>query len=578
MKKIFGYVSPYKLSMAVALILMGVELAVELTQPIILGIIVDQGIEGRDSTAILFWLAILLGLTILAFAAGISSSYFAARVSQGVGHDLRKDLFQRSQEFSTLQMQTFTASSLLTRITNDVTQVQGFLFAFMRIMLRAPLFIIGGLIMSFTVHVKLATILVIVVPILLIIMFWILTKGIGMFQKVQKRLDKLNNVIRENLLGIKLVKAFNRNNHEQQRFKKENRKLMEDNKKALRFMELTMPIVMLGMNIGIVLLLWFGYIELSVGGAEQGEIVSILNYATRMSASFGVFGFLLMNYSRGKASASRINEVIETDPTDFVATQGTNHSNKEIKGGIRFEEVSFAYPNATKETLHQMSFHINAGETVGILGETGSGKSTFLKLIPRLYPTSEGKLYIDQKWIEEWGPSVRDKITLVPQEGYLFTGTLRENIAWGNEQASMEEVIKVAKDANIHDFIMTLADQYNTQVGQRGVNLSGGQKQRISIARALIAKPAILLLDDSTSALDANTEVRVLAAIKERQCTTIIVAQKISSVMDADKIMILQHGQIVAAGRHEELLQNSELYKKIYQSQLHEEGLIDEKY
>ncbi|WP_117149480.1 ABC transporter ATP-binding protein [Paraliobacillus zengyii] len=578
MKKIFGYVSPYKLSMAIALILMGVELGVELTQPIILGIIVDQGIEGRDSAAIVFWLAILLGLTLLAFAAGISSSYFAARVSQGVGHDLRKDLFQRSQEFSTLQMQTFTASSLLTRITNDVTQVQGFLFAFMRIMLRAPLFIIGGLIMSFTVHVKLATILVIVVPILLIIMFWILTKGIGMFQKVQKRLDKLNNVIRENLLGIKLVKAFNRNNHEQKRFKKENRKLMEDNKKALRFMELTMPIVMLGMNIGIVLLLWFGYIELSVGGAEQGEIVSILNYATRMSASFGVFGFLLMNYSRGKASASRINEVIETDPTDFVATQGTNHSNKELKGGIRFEEVSFAYPNATKETLHQMSFHINAGETVGILGETGSGKSTFLKLIPRLYPASEGKLYIDEKWIEEWGPSVRDKITLVPQEGYLFTGTLRENIAWGNEHASMEEVIKVAKDANIHDFIMTLADQYDTQVGQRGVNLSGGQKQRMSIARALIAKPAILLLDDSTSALDANTEVRVLAAIKERQCTTIIVAQKISSVMDADKIMILQHGQIVATGRHEELLQNSELYKKIYQSQLHEEGLIDEKY
>ncbi|WP_117168540.1 ABC transporter ATP-binding protein [Paraliobacillus sediminis] len=578
MKRIFGYVSPYKFSMVIAIILMGVELAVELAQPIILGIIVDQGIEGRDSATILFWLAILLGLTLVAFAAGISSSYFAARVSQGVGHDLRKDLFQRSQQFSTLQMQTFTASSLLTRITNDVTQVQGFLFAFMRIMLRAPLFIIGGLIMSFTVHVQLATILVIVVPILLIIMFWILTKGIGMFQKVQKRLDKLNNVIRENLLGIKLVKAFNRNDHEQKRFKKENKKLMEDNKTALRFMELTMPIVMLGMNVGIMLLLWFGYIELRVGGAEQGEIVSILNYATRMSASFGVFGFLLMNYSRGKASASRINEVIETEPTDFVATEVTKHSNKEIVGGIRFEDVSFAYPNATKQTLHQMSIDIKAGDTVGILGETGSGKSTFLKLIPRLYPTSAGKLYIDEKWIDEWGPSVRDKITLVPQEGYLFTGTLRENIAWGNEQASMEEVIKVAKDATIHDFIMTLADQYDTQVGQRGVNLSGGQKQRISIARALIANPAILLLDDSTSALDANTEVRVLSAIKERQCTTIIVAQKISSVIDADKIIILEHGQVVATGSHQELLKNSKLYMKIYQSQINEEGLIDEKY
>ncbi|MCT2538157.1 ABC transporter ATP-binding protein/permease [Aquibacillus koreensis] len=577
MRKIFRYVSPYKLSMAVALLLMGVELAVELIQPIIMGIIVDQGIEGQDSSTIIFWLAILLGLTLVAFAAGITSSYFAARVSQGVGHDIRKDLFQRTQEFSTLQMQTFTASSLLTRITNDVTQVQGFLFGFMRIMLRAPLFIIGGLIMSFTVHVQLATILVIVVPVLLVIMLWIMTKGIGMFQRVQKRLDKLNNVIRENLLGIKLVKAFNRNDHEQKRFKKENSKLMEDNKTALRFMELTMPIVMLGMNVGIVLFLWFGYVELRVGDAEPGEIVSILNYATRMMASFGVFGFLLMMYSRGKASASRINEVLETDAKDFVTVQEPQ-AKAEMNGSIRFDQVSFSYPNATKETLRQLSFHVKAGETVGVLGETGSGKSTFLQLIPRLYPTSDGKVYIDDQWIEEWGPGVRDKITLVPQEGYIFTGTLRENIAWGNEQASMDEIVKAAKDANIHDFIMTLTDQYETQVGQRGVNLSGGQKQRISIARALIANPAILLLDDSTSALDANTEVHVLKAIKERECTTIIVAQKISSVIDADHIMLLQHGQIVATGSHQELLTNNKLYKQIYKSQLHEEGLIDERY
>ncbi|MDL4840172.1 ABC transporter ATP-binding protein [Aquibacillus rhizosphaerae] len=571
MKKIFSYVKIYKKSAVLALILMGLELSVELIQPIIMSIIIDEGIVGQDFQTIIIWLSVLIGLTLLAFAAGIVSSFFAADVSQSVGHDLRRDLFSRVQDFSAVQMQKLTASSLLTRITGDVTQVQAFLFMFLRIMLRAPLFIIGGIIMAFTVHVQLATILVIIVPVLLLIVFWILTEGIKLFRRVQVRLDHLNSIIRENLLGIRLVKAYNRNNHEQLRFNKVNNHLMDDNKKALQLMELTMPIVMLGMNISLVLLLWFGFMEINIGSAQAGEVVAIINYATRIMASFGVFGFLLMNFSRGKASATRISEVLESKPSQVIPKTDSSIAN--IEGHINFENITFSYSNMKRAALKDISVQINAGETVGILGETGSGKTTFLQLIPGLYKAKSGNLSIDNKPIKEWGRAIRDFVTLVPQEGFLFSGTIKENIAWGNEKAQFDDIVRAAKDANIHSYIMTLPDQYETRVGQRGVNLSGGQKQRLSIARALLANPTVLLLDDSTSALDANTEQRVLESIKSKSCTTVVVAQKISSVMDADKILVFDKGCIVASGNHQELIGNSPLYQKIYQSQMKEDGL-----
>ncbi|WP_186575988.1 ABC transporter ATP-binding protein [Aquibacillus kalidii] len=574
MRKVFNYVQGYSKSMWIALFLMATELAVELSQPLIMAKIIDEGVVTRDLSTIIVWGSILLGLTLIAFTAGISSSFFASAVSQGVGHDLRRDLFSKVQAFSAMQMQKFSASTLLTRITNDVTQVQGLLFGLMRIMLRAPLFIFGGIILSFTVHAKLATVLLIVVPLLFIVMYMIMTKGISLFGKVQVKVDAVNSTIRENLLAIRLVKAFNNEEHEQTRFSKANDDLMEDNKKALRLMELTMPTVMLVMNLSMIILLWFGSVEMNNQQAQPGEIVAIINYATRIMGSFGVFSFLLTSLSRGRASASRISNVLESKAEEV---ESRSNPVDKVNGDIVFKDVSFTYPNAHNLVLSDLSFHIKKGQTVGVLGETGSGKTTLLHLIPKLYDIKSGVIEIDGKSLDKWGNSVRNAITLVPQDGYIFSGTIKENIAWGKEFASMDAIIHAAKEAKIHDFVSTLPDQYETVVGQRGVNLSGGQKQRLSIARALLADPRILLLDDSTSALDAQTESDVLRAIQKRACTTIVVAQKISSIIDADQIFVLARGKLVARGSHQHLMETSNLYKQIYQSQQNEEVGFDGK-
>ncbi|WP_277677985.1 ABC transporter ATP-binding protein [Gracilibacillus dipsosauri] len=564
MKKVFQYAMLYKTAMFIALALMIVELIVELVQPMIMSKIIDDGIIAGDMETIYFYGAILLFMTLAAFIAGISSSFFAAKVSQGVGYDLRKDMFHQLQMFSAMKIEQFQTSTLLTRLTNDVTQIQGLLFAFMRIMLRAPLFIIFGIVMSFTINPSLAFILLSTIPVLFIIMIFLMVKGMNLFRMVQEKIDQVNNIIRENLLAIKLVKAFHRIGFEKKRFSKVNHSLKEQNKKALWVMEMVMPIVMLIMNIAMIVLLWFGAVQLESGSAQAGEVVAIINYATRMLASFGVFSFLLMNLSRGRASAIRINEILNTATDDAVSTTSVKGL---VKGGVCFEKVSFQYPKSDQLTLHSISFEVESGQKIGILGETGSGKTTLLHLIPYLYQATSGMIKIDHVPIEKWGNKVRHDITLVPQEGFLFSGTIRENISWGNDHLTADEIEKVAKEAQLHTFIETLPEKYETLIGQRGVNLSGGQKQRLSIARALADNPSILLLDDSTSALDAATEHLVLEAIRERQCTTFIVSQKISSVIDADQIIILDKGKIKGIGSHEKLMQKLPLYQKMWRSQ-----------
>lgn len=573
MQIIMKYVHTYRKPMVIALCLMIVELIVELVQPVIMARIIDEGIIAQEMGTVYLYGALLLFLTLLAFVAGISSSFFAAKVSQGVGYDMRQNLYKNVQMFSIIKIQQFTTSTLLTRMTNDVTQVQGLLFAFMRIMLRAPLFIIFSVIMSFVINPMLATILLITLPILFTIMFFLMRKGLGLFRRVQGQIDTVNKIIRENLLAMKLVKAYHRITHEKKQFQKVNTQLKDDNKKALWTMEVVMPIVMLVMNIAMIAILWFGSVQLDTNQAQAGEVVAIVNYTTKMLASFGVFSFLLMNVTRGKASIDRIKEVL-TEPGDDIVQRDTPRV--EIQGAIAFNDVSFYYPSTSKPALKNITFKVNKGEKIGILGETGSGKTTLLHLIPYLYNVSSGSITIDHKPIEEWGNKVRDKITLVPQEGFLFSGTIRENIAWGNEHLSIEEVQEVAIASQIDSYIQTLPNGYNTLVGQRGINLSGGQKQRISIARALADQPSILLLDDSTSALDATTEKQVLEAIRKRQCTTIIVSQKISSVADANQIILLEKGQIKEIGTHQQLLQRSSLYQKMWQSQKKDGVLVNE--
>ncbi|MGP4039384.1 ABC transporter ATP-binding protein [Gracilibacillus sp. D59] len=573
MKLILKYADTYRKAMIIALLLMIVELMVELVQPIIMAKIIDDGIIAEDMSTIYFYGAILLVITLLAFVAGITSSFFAAEVSQGVGYDIRNDMFRNIQMFSAMKIQQFATSTLLTRMTNDVIQIQNLLFAFMRIMLRAPLFIIFGIVMSFTLNIPLAFILLATIPVLFVVMFWLMLKGMRLFRHVQERVDHINNVILENLLAIKLVKAFHRMAFENNRFSKVNTSLKDKNRQALWVMEIVMPIVMLIMNIAMIGLLWFGFIQLETGSAQAGEVVGVINYATRMLASFGVFSFLLMNLSRGRASANRIDDILKQKKNDEVVKQ---QQRVMIEGDIQFAHVAFTYPNTRQEVLSDINFHAKAGEKIGILGETGSGKTTLLHLIPYLYHPSAGTIYVDGKPMEQLGNKVRHDVTLVPQEGFLFSGTIVDNITWGNEHLTQKQAEKVAKEAQLHDFIMTLPDNYQTRVGQRGVNLSGGQKQRLSIARALADNPHVLLLDDSTSALDATTESSVLAAIRERQCTTFIVSQKISSVKDADQIILLEKGSIAGLGTHQQLLQTNALYQTMWHTQQKEGVMLDE--
>ncbi len=565
-----SYVKTYKKAAWIALLLMGVELAVELVQPLVMSQIIDEGIQKGHLPTIWIWGGVLLGLTAIAFGAGIISSFYASDVSQSVGHDIRRDVFGKVQLFSETEVQTFSPSTLITRLTNDVTQIQGLIFAGLRIMLRAPLFIIGGIIMSFTINVGFALIFTAIIPILFFIMLWIMKRGVTLFQKVQRKLDRLNTIIQENLLGIRLVKAFHREKHETARFVGVNNSLMDVNKKALRIMELTMPVVMLTMNLGIVLILWIGSRQIQTGTVQLGDMVAILNYGTRMIASFGVFSFLLMSFTRGRASANRIADVLDHESTDVTETgEGMQHT---INGDICFDNVMFKYPTARDASLKGISFSVRHGETIGILGETGSGKSTMAQLIPALYKPTSGELRIDDRPMDNYDVlNLRKQIGIVTQEIQLFSGSIKENIMWGSEEATMEEVVEAAKDACIHRFIMDLPDQYETTVGQRGVNLSGGQKQRLQIARVFVRNPKILVLDDSTSALDAHTERSVLQSIKNKQCTTLIISQKISSVIEADNILLFHQGKILAQGKHNTLLQSNIMYQNIHRSQMKEE-------
>lgn len=569
MKQIFSYAHPYKKSAAIALMLMLIELVVELTQPVLMAKIIDDGIVTGDLSAVTFWGLVLLGLSAAAFAAGITNSFYAADFSQGVGHDLRRDLFEKVQYFTDEQFQTISTPSLVTRITNDVIQLQSLLFMLVRIGLRAPLFIITALIMALTIDVRLSLILIGCVPVFLLFLFFILIKGVRYFKKVQEKLDALNSVIRQNLSAVRLVKGFNRKDYEEEQFRTANAELVDQNKKALWLMETAMPMVMFGMNAVILILLWTGSGFLSLGSLQPGELVAIINYATRILFTFSVFTFLILMVSRGQASAERVEEVLSSS-VENGRWMNSGPFDK-VQGGIRFLNVSFQ--RSGLQILRDISFEAESGSTVGIIGETGAGKTSLLHLIPRLYEKESGRILFDGRNVEEYAlQALRQSVSLVPQEVQLFSGTVRENIGWGKEGASEKEIKEAAAQAQIAGFIESLPEGYDTQIGQKGVVFSGGQKQRLSIARALVRKPSILLLDDSTSALDARTEQQLMKSLENQSCTVFLTAQKISSIQQADLILLLDQGRIAAKGTHEELLETSVYYRQVFESQ--KEGVM----
>jgi ATP-binding cassette subfamily B multidrug efflux pump len=566
MKRVFLFIQPYKLAIIIALFFMLTELVVELWQPLLMAKIIDEGIMKKDMETVQLWGSFMVGLSFIAFLSGILNSFYAAHVSQSYGYDVRSFLFEKVQAFSFSDFNKFSSASLITRMTNDVTQLQNTLFMSLRIMMRAPLLIIGGLVMAFVVHVKLALILAVVVPLLFFFLVYLMNKGGELFRKVQEKLDIVNSVMQENLAGMKLIRAFLRRNHETDRFLDANQQLMKQTTYVLRLMEVTMPILLLLMNVSILGVLWFGSIELNAGGAQVGEIVAIVNYATRITSALSVFTFIIMAFSRAKASADRITEVLDTEVILIDCVDALHEGPQ--SGSIAFQNVSFRYPGTQEYVLKDIHFTIQPGEVVAILGATGSGKTTLFQLIPRLYDVTEGAIMVDGKDVREYSQeALREAIGFVPQEAFLFTGTVKENILWGKETATMDELIEAAQDAQIHETIMKLPHTYETKIGQRGVNLSGGQKQRMAIARALVRKPKILLLDDSTSALDLKTEAMLLMALKKYTCTTLIITQKISTAMQADKILLLHEGEISAQGNHEALLKESPLYLRIWESQ-----------
>ncbi|MGE7781451.1 ABC transporter ATP-binding protein [Peribacillus sp. NPDC097264] len=573
MKKLFSFLKPYRLFIALALFLMLVELGVELLQPLFIAKIIDDGILQKDLSVVIKWGAIMVGLSIFSFLGGIVNSFTASHVSQSFGHEVRKNLFGKIQAFSFANLNNIPTSSLITRMTNDVTQLQNTVFMGLRIMARAPLIVIGGTIMAITVNLKLSLVLIISIPVLVLFLGWVMKRAAKLFRLVQKRLDNVNSVMRENLIGMRLIKAFLRKGHEIGRFDGANDELKKKTVQSLRLIETTMPVLMLVMNVAILVVLWFGSGYISTGDIKVGEVVAIVNYATRIAGSLSVFSWLIMVLSRAKASADRVTEIFET-PIDLDDGRVESRGDLIKEGHIEFQDVSFRYPGGDEQVLKHLNFTVEAGQTLAIIGATGSGKTSLFQLIPRLFEVESGAITIDGQDVRDIPlDSLRKRIGYVPQEAMLFSGSIQTNIAWGKEDASLEEIMIAAQHAQIHETVMRLPKQYETRLGQKGVNLSGGQKQRLSVARALVRRPKILLLDDSTSALDLNTESRLLTALESYTCTTLIITQKISTAMKADKILLLEDGEVLAEGKHDELSKTNALYRKIVASQYGEEEI-----
>lgn len=564
------------MSTSIALMLMLVELAVELTQPLLIRKIIDDGIVVRDSHTIWLWGAIMMLLALFAFLAGICNSFFAGYAAQNFAYDLRNALFIKVQSFTMTTFLRFPSASLITRLTNDVSQVQQVFFMSLRIMLRAPLVVLGSLIMAFYVDASLAIYLGIGIPILAVFMFMMVKKSIVHFAVVQRKVDRVNRMIQENLQAMRLVKAYLRGLYEASRFEKVAKALKKDTSSALRLMEYIQPILLIVMNIAMLAILWFGAGQIQEGKTNIGDIAAIVNYTMRMTGSFSMFAFIITLFSRAKASATRMEEILLTRDgiEDIILPSKIEMSSK--KGEIIFENVSFKYPQTNRYVLKNMSFSCKQGEKIAIMGATGSGKSTLFQLIAKFYEVEEGRILVDGVDIKEWNvENLRQSIGYVPQRSLLFTGTILDNITWGKTNATKEEVIKASKQAQIYDSIIDFPNGYQTRVGQKGVNLSGGQKQRLSIARAILRKPEFLLFDDSTSALDVKTESALWKALEDEQATMLVVTQKIRTAKGANRIILLEDGVLSAFGTHDELLASSTLYQRISQSQV-ELGVIDD--
>lgn len=562
------YINKYYKLFFLAIFFLSIEAFCDLLQPTIMSKIVDIGIKNRDMDFILKTGGLMLIITGIGAIGAVVRNNISSRVSQRFGTELRYDLFSKIQNLSYENTGKFETASLVTRLTNDVTQVQNFVNGMMRFFVKAPLLGIGSVIMSIILAPKLSLIMLAVIPVVIFIIYLNNKIGYPFFKKVQKAIDRLNSIMREYLSGVRVVKAFNRFDFEEDRFSKSNEELTNIQISSMRVTSLFSPLIMLTVNLGIAGVLWFGGISVDNGSIEVGKIIALTNYMVQISGSLMMVSTVFTMFVRARASQERIGEVMNMDDEVQKTLKPLDPDNK---AGIEFHDVSFAYSsNPDKFVLNHINFSCKPGMTVGIIGSTGSGKTSIVNLIPHFYDVSEGYVKVfgtDVREVDEH--ELRDKIAVVPQTNLLFTGSISDNIRWGNEKADIAEVVKAAQTAQVDEFIKSLPEGYDTMLGQGGVNLSGGQKQRIAIARALIKKPQILILDDCTSAVDLITESKIQKGLREysSDLICIIVAQRITSVMGSDMILVIDNGKIAGCGTHKELLGCCSIYQDIYDSQ-----------
>ncbi len=570
MRKLFRYLKPYWVYAILAPLLMLLEVFMNLLQPMYMKKIVDVGIAQMDMVYVLQTGLMMILIAFIALLGGLGCVVFSELASQHFGADLRRDAFKKVQSLSFGNIDRIETGHLITRLTNDITLVQDVISMMLRILVRAPFQVIGSLIMAVLISPKLSLVLLCMIPILFLSLGLVIRKGGPLFKKVQKKLDKVNGVMQENLAGIRVIKAFVREEYEIKRFGKANEDLKDMMMKAARYISLIFPIMMLVINFALIAVIWIAGLDITAGNLEIGGLMAFINYLMQMLMSLIMMAGLMMMVSRATASSERIQEVLDSEPE--IKDTDNPKAVSQLNGKITFKNVTFSYDEEKHDpVLKNINFTAEPGKTVAILGATGSGKTSLVNLIPRLYDVTEGSVLIDDIDVRDYDKkSLRKKIGMALQQSILFSGTIRDNIRYGCPEVSDEEVIIAAKTAQAHEFISSMPDGYDTELGQRGVNLSGGQKQRIAIARALITKPAILILDDTTSAVDVKTEGLIQDELKKmmKQCTSIIVAQRISTVLEADKILVLDDGEIAAEGNHKSLIESSPIYQDIYQSQL----------
>ncbi len=574
MKRYGKYIKPYLSAFILGPVMMIVEVIGEVMLPAMMADIINVGAANHDIGYIVSKGIMMIATAFIMMAGGIGGAWFAVKAAMHFGRDLRKDLFQKVQKFSFANIDSFSTGSLVTRLTNDITQMQNLIMMGLRMMLRAPGMLIGAVIMAFMMNASLAVIILIVAPLLAIAIGTIIRIAFPRFEVMQKKLDRLNSTIQEVLTNIRVIKSFVREDYEEEQFADANEDLRKSSLNAFKVVIIQMPIMTFAMNVTVIAVVWFGGNQILNGTMQVGDLTAFTTYVTQILMSLMMLAMVLLQSSRAVASSRRISEVLDTE-IDLTDEASTCTDRVVTEGKIEFRHVSFRYyKNNQEKVLDDIHFVIEPGQTVGIIGSTGSGKTTLVQMIPRLYDVDEGDVMVDGVSVKEYSlKNLRNGVSMVLQKNVLFSGTILENLQWGDEHATEAEVRKAAMAAQADDFVSHFPDGYETELGQGGVNVSGGQKQRLCIARALLKKPKILILDDSTSAVDTATEAKIRECFHTtlKQTTKLIIAQRISSVMDADMILVMEEGRIVGKGRHDELLASCSAYQEIYDSQMDRE-------